>query len=387
MNTETLSVQAKPSALAERLAASARLRQRRFELLPLVGPGAVFTEVQGRAPGDATSDEGLAELISSIAQVGVLQPILVEELAHGAHLLVAGERRLRACRRGAVQDPENPHFQSIPAIVCPGPLAPDERMTWQLIENLARTDLQPGELAAALLFERCALLSVRLEAEGCTIPPDVLAEADPTARWVALGKFKGETDQRHVRAPWSDVIQRLGLQLSEDKVVQLVRAFSQMPPELAEEMDAESIRLSARLSYLKLARNRRDAAAELWAAVKETGKSRLLFRAVHEVLEHPEIDPVAAVQRAEEFETEGNEARADSLRKQAGDARDEASRVTPDVLKAAIDALAALATEMRDGAVVSTYDAGSLRLYMEELTTLLDGARDELAATAVPGAA
>ena len=111
-----------PLALARRLESSERLRQRRFELLPLTGPAAAFTEVQGRAPGGSTSFEGLGELISSIASVGVLQPVLVEEMPGGrAHRLVSGERRLRACRRGAVLDPENPHFQAIPAVICPGP--------------------------------------------------------------------------------------------------------------------------------------------------------------------------------------------------------------------------------------------------------------------------
>jgi hypothetical protein len=63
-----------PLALTRRLESSERLRQRRFELLPLTGPTAAFTEVQGRAPGGSTSLEGLGELISSIASVGVLQP-------------------------------------------------------------------------------------------------------------------------------------------------------------------------------------------------------------------------------------------------------------------------------------------------------------------------
>ena len=72
-----------PLALARRLESSERLRQRRFELLPLTGPAAAFTEVQGRAPSGSTSFEGLGELISSIASVGVLQPVLVEEMPGG----------------------------------------------------------------------------------------------------------------------------------------------------------------------------------------------------------------------------------------------------------------------------------------------------------------
>ncbi|MEX0657695.1 MAG: hypothetical protein WD080_01040, partial [Egibacteraceae bacterium] len=72
----TASSRTDPTTVARRLARSQRLTRRRFELLPLTGPGAAFTEVQGRLPGASTTPEGLAELISSIATVGVLQPIL-----------------------------------------------------------------------------------------------------------------------------------------------------------------------------------------------------------------------------------------------------------------------------------------------------------------------
>ena len=377
--TTDLAIKADPKAIQRRLAASSRLRKRRFELLPLTGPGAVFTEIQGRAPGDATSDEGLQELISSIAQVGVLQPILVEELPHGAHRLVAGERRLLACRRGQQQDPENPHFQAIPAVLCPGPLAADERTTWQLIENLAREDLQPGELAAALIFERCAVLSVRLEESGVEIPTDVIAEDDPVEKWKALNKFKATTDKKDVVfAPWPHVIQRLGLRLSEEKVVQVVRAFSQMPPELSEEMDADQVRLAARLTYLKLAKTKEDAANELWAAVKEKGRPRLLSAAARELLEHPQLSPERALERAEQLDNEANEARRTALLKTGVGSASEAPPVTSEVLDAAIDALAALLGELRAGAVIATYDSGSIRLYVDELGAHLAKAEEAI---------
>lgn len=47
-------------SLARRLGASDRLRRRRFELLPLTGPGAAFAEVQGRGPGESTAPAALA---------------------------------------------------------------------------------------------------------------------------------------------------------------------------------------------------------------------------------------------------------------------------------------------------------------------------------------
>lgn len=139
--------------------ASSVLRRRRFELIPLSGDGAAYTMPQGRRPGDATTPTELADLISSIAEFGVLQPILAEEITQEAGSrprlrLVAGERRLRACRWGAAHLGDNPHFKTIPAIICPGPLSDEDRRMWQLIENLAREPLRPGEQAAARYLAR-----------------------------------------------------------------------------------------------------------------------------------------------------------------------------------------------------------------------------------------
>ena len=72
-----------PAGTAEavqQLRLSPRLRQRRFARLPLRGDGTPFTELQGRVPGDSTTPADLADLISSISTVGVLQPVLVEEI-------------------------------------------------------------------------------------------------------------------------------------------------------------------------------------------------------------------------------------------------------------------------------------------------------------------
>ena len=47
-----------------------------------------------------TFDEGaLAELAESIAQHGIIQPLLVRPMPDGSYQLVAGERRWRAARR------------------------------------------------------------------------------------------------------------------------------------------------------------------------------------------------------------------------------------------------------------------------------------------------
>ncbi|WP_267887225.1 ParB/RepB/Spo0J family partition protein [Thermobifida halotolerans] len=79
--------------------------------------------MHGRGPGESTAPTELADLISSIASVGVLQPVLAEETTSPddapALRLVAGERRLRACRWSAVNLPDNSHvssFRNCPAV-------------------------------------------------------------------------------------------------------------------------------------------------------------------------------------------------------------------------------------------------------------------------------
>ncbi len=86
-------------------------------------------------------EDALAGLAASIEAVGVLQPILVREVAPQKFELIAGERRWRAAQRAGLE--------SIPAIVRP---AEDLRSLEQaLVENLHREDLSVLEEAAAYL--------------------------------------------------------------------------------------------------------------------------------------------------------------------------------------------------------------------------------------------
>lgn len=84
-------------------------------------------------------EESLAELAASIAEIGVLQPILVRALDEGGYELIAGERRWRAANRVGLA--------VIPALV----RTADDRgsMEQALIENLHRQDLTVLEEAAA----------------------------------------------------------------------------------------------------------------------------------------------------------------------------------------------------------------------------------------------
>ncbi|MBE6781087.1 MAG: ParB/RepB/Spo0J family partition protein [Ruminococcaceae bacterium] len=82
-------------------------------------------------------DDSVSELADSIAQHGLIQPIVVTPLSNGRYSIVAGERRWRACRIAGLQE--------VPVIVKDA--SKQELMEIALIENLQREDLNPVEEA------------------------------------------------------------------------------------------------------------------------------------------------------------------------------------------------------------------------------------------------
>jgi ParB family chromosome partitioning protein len=89
---------------------------------------------QPRQIFDPTS---IDELAASIEEKGLLQPIVVQKTGDDSYMIVAGERRFRACQQLG--------RPTIAAIVTDGDV--DEIA---LIENMQREDLKPVELAEAL---------------------------------------------------------------------------------------------------------------------------------------------------------------------------------------------------------------------------------------------
>ncbi|MEO6350621.1 MAG: ParB/RepB/Spo0J family partition protein, partial [Candidatus Limnocylindrales bacterium] len=94
-------------------------------------------------PREAVEQASLAELSRSIAEHGVLQPILVTQTAMG-YRLIAGERRLRAAEMAGLE--------RVPAMVRTA--TESQQLAWALIENLQRSDLNALEEARA--FQRLA---------------------------------------------------------------------------------------------------------------------------------------------------------------------------------------------------------------------------------------
>lgn len=82
--------------------------------------------------------DALAELANSIAEYGVVSPIVVRRDPDG-FVLVAGERRLRASKMAGLRE--------IPAVVRGADLAADAQLVLALVENLQRADLDAIEAA------------------------------------------------------------------------------------------------------------------------------------------------------------------------------------------------------------------------------------------------
>ncbi len=89
-------------------------------------------------PRKIFEEEPLQQLAESIRENGLLQPLLVRPKAEGGYLLIAGERRWRACRMAGVTE--------VPVIV--RDIDDEKAMELALIENLQREDLNPIEEAA-----------------------------------------------------------------------------------------------------------------------------------------------------------------------------------------------------------------------------------------------
>ena len=108
--------------------------------------GAIYAELpisdiqpNPRQPRTVFDEEALAELVHSIREIGLLQPIVVRKREGGTYELVAGERRWRASQQAGLT--------RIPAIIRETP--DDVLLRDALLENLHRAQLNALEEAAA----------------------------------------------------------------------------------------------------------------------------------------------------------------------------------------------------------------------------------------------
>ena len=118
----------------QRIARLSRKNERRVQMLPIH-----LIDVNPYQPRSEFDDEAVRALASSIASLGLLQPITVRPETNGRYTLIAGERRLRACLRLGMQ--------TIEAMLIDA--GDGEAAMLALVENLQREDLHFLDEAAA----------------------------------------------------------------------------------------------------------------------------------------------------------------------------------------------------------------------------------------------
>ncbi len=140
-------VAGEPAPTSEDTAANAQQDARDTDAPELVAiPGTRLIQVNPhdivpnpRQPRTHFDSDDLAELVHSVREFGVLQPVVVRTNADGKYELIMGERRTRASREAGLT--------SIPAIVRD---TEDEHLLRDaLLENLHRSELNPLEEASA----------------------------------------------------------------------------------------------------------------------------------------------------------------------------------------------------------------------------------------------
>ncbi|MFZ0157709.1 MAG: ParB/RepB/Spo0J family partition protein [Kineosporiaceae bacterium] len=148
--TATLERPEESLAAPEPAMASSAIDEPEQDLVPV--PGARFAEIpvgairpNPRQPRQVFDEDELGELVHSIQEIGVLQPIVVRQIVDRAddgsvqYELVMGERRWRATQQAGLA--------TVPAIV--RDTADDALLRDALLENLHRSQLNPLEEAAA----------------------------------------------------------------------------------------------------------------------------------------------------------------------------------------------------------------------------------------------
>ena len=226
-------------------------------LIPEAEAGSSLTEIdvdrivpnpwQPRLEVDETA---LAELVESIREHGILQPLIVTRNEDGQYALVAGERRWRAARAAGLL--------TVPIVV--KETTPRQRLELALVENIQRQDLSPLETALAyrqLIDEHGLTQEAVAERVGKSratvanalrllqLPPDardalarglisegharaILACTDPVARTALLQAIVG----RHLSVRQAEELARR-LNAGESLVPQKPAGGPRLPPDAA----------------------------------------------------------------------------------------------------------------------------------------------------------
>lgn len=117
-----------------------------------IPPSAIKLPIR-RQPRRYFDPEKMAQLVASVREHGILEPVLVRPLGDGNYELIAGERRLRAAQEvGLTQIP-----------IVAREFSDQEAFQVALMENLQRDDLNPIEETEAVLELLAIVLDTSVE--------------------------------------------------------------------------------------------------------------------------------------------------------------------------------------------------------------------------------
>jgi ParB family chromosome partitioning protein len=239
-----------------------------------------ISEVEPRAdqPRKTFLNESLGQLADSIAQFGVLQPIIVREsaLLAGTYEIIAGERRWRAAKMAGLSE--------IPAVILDG----DDLKAAQVavIENVQREDLNPVEEALAYdaLISRFSLTQEQVAKQVgksrtavtnalrlLALPEDVLALLkDGSLTEGHARALLGLKDAESMLSLAQKVVEK-GMSVRD--VERTVRLMNYTPDEIDEE---EGNELTQRKAYMKDLEHRAVAILGRRVKILKTGKKKVV---------------------------------------------------------------------------------------------------------------
>ncbi|MCM1484126.1 MAG: ParB/RepB/Spo0J family partition protein [Muribaculaceae bacterium] len=200
-------------------------------------------------PRTSFDEEALAELASSIRELGIIQPLSLRKSGPDSYQIIAGERRYRAARMAGLE--------SVPAYIRTANEA--ELTEMALIENIQREDLNAIEIALTFkkLIDQYSLtqerLSERIGKKRATIANFLRLLRLPAE--VQLGLRDKRVDMGHARALLSidDPKRQLKLYnrivkegLSVRKVEEIAKAYREEAAENREEAERVSAKSRSR---------------------------------------------------------------------------------------------------------------------------------------------
>lgn len=149
-------------------------------------------------PRRSLETDAQVQLTQSILQIGVLQPITVRYIeGQDVYQIISGERRYHACL--AAERTEIPCWVQNPKA--------EQVLLHQIVENWQRSDLQPLELAQALMVLRDSNGYTQKQLAQLTGKPESeisrllsLLRIDPQVQHEAQATEKGTFTKRHLTA-------------------------------------------------------------------------------------------------------------------------------------------------------------------------------------------